>query len=325
MGAAQYRISGINRCEICYDILVVMPSVINMLRNSVIAADTVVQFYRIDRQMGDIVKLALHGGCISLLFCTACFSQALKEKLQGDWLCTGIVNSKGEETVGEFGESKNYLRFSFVKEKIRIAQAPYDEGLFLSVNFGPTYIDLLENHLALPDFKYGVESIGPEELVLGTRDYKGEPIRYLFIKQSKVNYVNSRDSICDGGFITIANPRGSPVLYVNYKITHGGSTLPYPTFGHYQYTSFASYLSTLFKFPKTYHRSKGDFDEMVIEFDVFEKGVKNIKIVKGLTYEMNAYLFLFIENSSKNWRAPRVDGKVMPSKLRLHFIFFKDV
>jgi hypothetical protein len=52
---------------------------------------------------------------ILLIISGTSYSQKLKDKLQGDWVCTKILDLKGNVASGKFGESSEYLKFSFVK------------------------------------------------------------------------------------------------------------------------------------------------------------------------------------------------------------------
>lgn len=70
------------------------------------------------------------------------YSQQLKNKLQGSWVCTKILDQGGNPTAGKFGESSEYLEFTFNKSYISITEAPFDKGMQILINYGEDFIDL---------------------------------------------------------------------------------------------------------------------------------------------------------------------------------------
>jgi len=58
-------------------------------------------------------------------------SQSLKTEVQGEWICTKIVDSNNVETFGKFGHSKEFLCFMFKKNTLRIQEVPFDYGMII--------------------------------------------------------------------------------------------------------------------------------------------------------------------------------------------------
>ena len=58
-----------------------------------------------------------------VLFPVVNLAQSLEEKLQGTWLSINITDSLGNPASGEFGGSRNFLKFQFEGRRLFIALA----------------------------------------------------------------------------------------------------------------------------------------------------------------------------------------------------------
>jgi len=266
-------------------------------------------------------------------YCSFSQIQNLKDKLQGDWLCTKIINPDGDAVRGEFGPSGEYLRFSFENKHVSISQAPFDKGLLLPVNFeGDSFDPVLEINWFLPPLKYTVQEINEDHLVLAGITLEGNPVLYYFINQKK--YLHNEETkavVHDLGFIIVDNSAlskshvyGAKVNWVDYSIQNSEISLyPSPVFKDELSSSFSAYLTRVFLFPREHH-SKTLSDELIVDFQITPKGLQNIRIVQGVTYEINAYVFKLLEESRNKWIPVIVNGRPITCKVRLHFLLTKE-
>jgi len=276
--------------------------------------------------------------CLLVLFVLTSYRsfsqiQSLKDKLQGDWLCTKVTNPDGDTVRGEFGRSGEYLRFIFENKHVSISQAPFDKGLLLPINFeGDSFDPILEINWFLPYLQYTVQEVDENHLVLAGITQEGSPVIYSFINQNKYEHnEETKEMVHDLGFVIVNNSAiskshiyGAKVNWVDYRIQNSEISLyPSPIFKDELSSSFSAYLSRVFLFPKDHH-SLTLSDELVVDFQVTPKGLQNIRIVQGVTYEINAYVFKLLEESRKKWFPAMVEGKPLTSKVRLHFLLTKE-
>ncbi len=109
------------------------------------------------------------------------FSQNLRDRIQGDWICVSVTDSLNHKIASEFGEADRYLRFSFQGKYLYIAQAPFDRGINFPLHYGQDFIDpTFERLWDMPDLFYRVISLDSSKLILkATFDKK----QYLFVNQ----------------------------------------------------------------------------------------------------------------------------------------------
>lgn len=261
---------------------------------------------------------------IIILFLSAsfCNAQPLREKVQGTWVCTQIVDSIGHPTVGELGSSINFLKFKFKGVRLFIAQAPFDGGIVAYLRFGDNYFDLIG--IELTQRQYKVISIDESSMVLRTV-HLGKTINYHFSNQKKYSIDLDRISnFRDFGQITISlthlKETGNYFRTTFYHIDNILLNLiPSPQFSSTQFLSFRDYIGANLVFPETF--SFTNPTELIIEFDVTTAGVENIEIVKGLSPEMDAEIYDLIGKSSKKWTPFIYDGKAMDTRIKLGFLF----
>ena len=260
------------------------------------------------------------------------YSQKLKDKLQGDWVCTKIVNTKGNTASGKFGESNEYLKFSFVKGNLSITEAPFDRGIKMPIKYDNDFIDLFPQAVyELPERKYTIKSLDGSNLILSTKNQNGETIDYHFINQDKLlKELSTGGQIIDNGLIIIKHLKLSKEAkganrVSEYRISNESESLyPSPIFNDYASASFGHYFSINFVFPKTYQLETLS-EELIIDFDLNDNGVSNIKVVQGLSNEINALVIKIIEKTSKKWDSLEINGQSIKTTLRFHFIFYLGV
>jgi hypothetical protein len=263
---------------------------------------------------------------ILLFLSNATFAQKLKDKLQGNWVCTEILDSLGNKTNGKFGSSDDYLKFSFEKGNLSIVEAPFDRGLKIPLKFGADYIDILPGAMyKIPERIYNVKSVDNNNLILTTKNERGQQIEYHFENQSNFAKDVSSDKILDYGTIQISHFKmskeetGSNRAF-NYIISNNKANLiPSPIFTDQASATFGFYVSINFIFPKTYPFETTS-KELVLDFDVTKEGATNIRIEKGLSDQMNSSLLKIIEKSKKKWT---IEDKTKTVTMRLHFIFYQ--
>ena len=254
--------------------------------------------------------------------------QKLKENLQGNWLCTNILDSKGNKTSGKFGSSDDYLKFSFEKGNLTIVEAPFDKGIKMPIMFGKDYIDLFPNAVyELPERQYQILTQTADSIILSTKNENGEPIMYYFRNQNSIiKDANMNAQMLDLGPILIKHlkvkhPDGFNRVS-SYSISNNiGNLIPSPVFEDASSATFADYVSINFKFPDDFQFDKIS-NELIVSFNVTKEGATNIKIEKGLNEKVNSSLIKIIEKSNKKWTPAIVNGKPIDSKLNLHFTFY---
>ncbi len=257
------------------------------------------------------------------------YSQNLKDKLQGEWVCTNILDINGNKTSGKFGNFDAYLKFDFAKGNLSITRAPFDEGIKREIRFGSDYIDLFpQTAYWIPESRYTVYLVTDDSLILKTNNNKNGIIYYYFINQQKLlkeisnNHVNF-----DEGLIVIKHLRSSKNSHganrvSDYKINNQLENLfPSPIFKDNSSDDFGDYFSTNFTFPKTYQPDTVS-NELIVDFDVTDKGIENIKMIQGVDNEINASVIKIIEKTKNNWQPVKINGQLTNATLRFHFIFY---
>ena len=264
-----------------------------------------------------------------LLLSSISYSQSLKNKLQGEWVCTRILDSNGNTTSGKFGSSDEYLKFNFAKGNLFITKAPFDMGIKMPIKFGNDYIDLFPQAVyQLPERKYTVNSINDDSLVFITNNNNGENIYYHFNNQQRLlKSISNNHITIDEGLIIIKHLKLSKGAnrVSGYQISNKPENLyPSPIFNDKASATFGDYFSINFTFPKTY-KPDTISDELIIDFDVTDKGVQNIKMIQGLNDEINASVIQIIEKTNNKWHPLKIDGQVINTTLRFHFVFFSGI
>ncbi len=253
------------------------------------------------------------------------YSQELKNKLQGSWVCTKILDQGGSPTTGKFGESGEYLEFTFNKDNMSITEAPFDKGMQIPIVYGADFIDLFPRFPFDPPEKiYTVKSLEGSDLIMSTKNENGETIDYHFINQEKLlSQLSNEAQTIDIGLIIIEHfnsSKGGGNKTFEYKISNE-ELFCTPLFNDKESPSFGGYISMNFVFPKT-HIPETQTEELVVDFDVDENGAGNIRIVQSVSNDIDAALIKTIKQKSKKWLPLKVNGQPIKTTLRFHFVFF---
>lgn len=264
-----------------------------------------------------------------LSFSALIYSQSIKDALQGDWVCTQIIDSAGNKTIGKFGYSDEFLKFSFVKNSMFLIEAPFDKGIKLLLEYGKDYIDLFPGAIyELPERKYTIKSIDESNLVLTTKNTEKQLIEYHFTNQADIKVdLSDENRFMDIGSIAIKHHKPDKDSHganrvSEYKISNNKANFRVcPKFIDSESACFGDYFSINFKFPDSYKLDEIS-DELIVDFNVTGEGAQDIKIIKGLNEEMDASFIKTFEGTTKKWKPVIIDGKAVNTKLRLHFVFY---
>ena len=288
---------------------------------------------------------------ILMLLSLTGFSQNLKTKLQGEWVCTGIFNSSGDSTSGKFGASNEYLRFKFRKGYLSMNESPVDNSLEFPIKYRMDYFEFVFNSnsalqpglqlydkqqvpnidFQIPESKYFVNFVNNDQIVLSALSSNKDTIFYNFTKQKYfVDNQHNEKLITDIGYVIIKHLKLSKDSkganrVAEYFVTNNIANLyPAPLFNDYSETTFGHYVSINFKFPDSYELGTVS-EELIIEFDVKKKDVSNIRVIKGLSDYFDSSIVKIIEKTKKKWIPVKINDNFINTRLRVHFIFYLDV
>jgi hypothetical protein len=255
----------------------------------------------------------------------------LKERIQGNWVCVKILDSKGQPTKGKFGGSSEYLRFSFFKSKLSVSESPYEKGILQDITFkNENSFDWLPNAIyELPERIYVVKELNDNYMSLVTKGEKGDSITYKFLNQKNFSH-NYDKQVIDEGILLVKHLRLSKTnkndinRTYEYQITNDSIFLAEsPTFENRD-GSFGQMFSYEIKLPKDFKLDKVS-DEMILDFDVDEKGASNFNITKGLNNEINTEVIRVMEKLYKNWKPIILNQNPVKTTLRFHLYFYMTI
>jgi hypothetical protein len=251
------------------------------------------------------------------------FSQTLKEKVQGEWVCRSITDSVGHETDGDLGAATDYLKFKFKGSRLYIIQAPFDVGTTVWLNFRDNYFELTK--LGLTQLNYRVISISENEMILRTVNL-GKTKNYHFVNQKiYALQLNQLSNFRNFGQIIVrfTSMKDSGLFFQDtfYQIDNSILNLvPSPQFNGGELPTFRNYLDSKFFMPKSFN-TKEVPNELIIEFDVLEDGMQNIEIVKRLDNDLDTQVFDIMKKVSEQWIPLMHEEKVIETRIRLRFLF----
>jgi hypothetical protein len=243
-------------------------------------------------------------------------------------MCVLITDSLRNRAEGEFGGPNNYLKFQFEGKKLLIALAPFDKGTSHRVFYNKDYFEILN-----PNFqqkKYRFKLLVDEVLYLETINSRKQVITYKFVNASR--YLKDIDQVrnvreYEGLIFEINYMKEASGYYLStyYLIDNSVlNLLPSPTFSDKLYFSLGSYLEANLRIPWEHLKTLGG-KEAAFEFDVVEKGIENIAIVKKLGDEIDFQFFDLLKGTSKKWEPLMVSGKPVDTRVRLTISFqFKE-
>lgn len=257
------------------------------------------------------------------------YGQTLEEKLQGNWVCIDITDSLGNKEGGEFGNARNYLKFSFGKRKVFIALAPFDKGLEMYVDYGGSYFRPRNPNLT--QSQYDVISLEEHEMVLQTRTYKQKKIFYHFVNQRKYSQELKQ--------ISKFREFGEVIIGINYVKQYEAfhlvsyyaidnsilNVLPYPQFNDKDFSTVGSYLEQNLVLQSSEIKSLPG-KEMIIEFDVTQEGIENILVTKKVNDDLDFRFHELVWGMRKKWLPVMLDGKMIETRIRFEFSFvYKEI
>lgn len=256
-------------------------------------------------------------GIFILVSINSSFSKSLREKVQGDWLCISVIDSAGHTIASEFGDSDGYLRFTFQGKFLFVAQAPFDRGINFPVHYGQDFIDpFFERNWDMPELFYRVSSIDSSKLVLQATSEKKQ---YVFVNQKQYVSTTGIPSRNKNVLIFISQQWMQSALYKINNIDQE-NLYPCPRFKDDRFSTLGNYLAFNFHFPKALLSDTLSL-ECVAEFDVFKKGIINLKIVKGSNYAFNTAIFDVMWMTRKNWTPIKVGSGFTTTHMRFKFVF----
>ena len=267
---------------------------------------------------------------VLLLISLVTYSQKLKEKIQGDWVCVKILDSKGKPTIGKFGASNEFLKFSFKKNTFSVSESPFDKGLTMDIVFkNDNSFDWLPDAIYdLPERIYKVNEINDNNMILTTKSLGGDSIFYHFLNQK--NFPYSETQIIDNGILIVKHLRSSKTSkgsnrVSEYQISNDSIHLFLsPSFEYSGGGNFGELLSINVKLPEDFPLDKVS-DELTLDFDVTEKGAQNFKIIKGLGDNINSEVIRVMEKLHKSWKPLVINKKPVKATLRFHIYFYMTI
>lgn len=252
------------------------------------------------------------------------FSQSLKDRIQGDWVCTKVVDSEGNPTFGKFGQSDRYLRFAFSKKQFTISQSPFDKGMTFpqDIEFkNGNSIDCFP--IAKYDLQeriYHVKELDEKKMILATLGRRGDSIYYHFENQKQWE-VHPNDTIDNG------------TIFIKHMKWRRGNSVNTNKLEEYQITTDPVYLSSRplyegtfgtdlahIKLPNNFKMDEFS-PELVLEFNVSEIGAENYKIVKGFDEEINQEILSIVEKNHKQWDPVMINGIPIKTTMKFHLRF----
>ncbi len=258
------------------------------------------------------------------------YSQKLKQRIQGDWLCVSILDSQKHATTGKYGNADDFLKFKFKNSTFTVCKSPFDKGLIQDIVFkdGNSFDWLPNARYELPERVYVVKHINDKYLILATSAQNGDTITYYFMNQK--NFPYSETKIIDNGIIIIKNLHSSTSSkgcnrVSEYQISNDSIHLtPSPTFEYPGGGNFGELLSINIKLPEDFPLDQVS-DELILDFDVTAKGAQNFRIDKGLSNEINSEVITVMEKLHKSWKPLVSDNKPVKTTLRFHIYFYKTI
>jgi len=250
-------------------------------------------------------------------------AQRLKDKLQGSWVCTKIVDADGKPATGKFGESTDYLKFTFRKQNLAIPEAPFDRGFERGIVIDSNFIDQFPGAVIdFPERIYTVKKLNESELILATTNDKKEPFEYHFVNEKQLRSRQLTDTTIDNGIIVIQHFKSKMGRnrVAEYAITNENLHVS-PIYDDNISSGFGSYVTSHFEFPKNYPLEKLS-SELIIDFNVDQNGADNIKVVEGIDKEIDASIVRLIEKTKNKWFPLKENGTAIKSVLRLRFVFY---
>lgn len=263
-----------------------------------------------------------------ILISNLTIGQTLKGRLEGEWVCIGIFDSKGKPSSGKYGSSREYLRFGFKKNKLRISETPYDLGTVQNITLDDD-IEIrndvpIELPSGLPERNYTVKKLDNQKLTLSALNEQGQLIEYSFIRQTE--FVKPSDKVrLDNGLLvikisdlsnkytTIENNIGEWVI--NNDSIH---LVPSPLFFGKGY--FGDAFANEVVLPRDFGNGQLS-KELICEFIVSDKGAADFTITEGISESLDKEVLRVFGKLSKNWKLNEMSPRT--SRVIFHMYFIK--
>ncbi|MXV50730.1 hypothetical protein GS399_07065 [Pedobacter sp. HMF7647] len=263
------------------------------------------------------------------LFCGIMTGQAqtLQEKVQGDWVCTGITDTLGKAASGRFGESIDFLQLSFVQDTVFISQAPFDEGFEFMTLFDLYSVDVIDPYV-YGSQRYLVKSASKDSLILSTLNMKNELVNFHFVNQAQFLKFSTDDVIDNGTIILkygkINEKADYPTSFAMYRVNNTQPFLiPRPLFADNESLAFGNFIASAFHGYRFLQPGVVS-DEMIIEFDVSKDGVSNVAVLQGFNAKINEMITKIVQRSSKFWKPLKIGQQPVKTAMRFHFVLYKE-
>ena len=257
------------------------------------------------------------------------YSQQLVDRLQGEWLCTKIVDSNGVKTIGKFGNSGDFLCFIFRNSTLRVQEIPFDYGvIFPEIKFESDQIRLVpgfaafvpELMSAMMEQSYRVIHEEDDSLILETTNIDNKNIYYYFSRREKSirNDNIFRYSIIIKGVSSVNS------LDPLYEYAINDSTSVNLEQAYFNGT-FGQFLAFNFRFPKN-SPVKELSQPAIVEFTIDSKGkMSNLKIVKSENSVVSSNLLKAVKKTKNKWKSPFDKKSINRTVFQFAFQFYIDI
>jgi hypothetical protein len=243
-------------------------------------------------------------------------SQVDKNKLIGDWIKIKTLTLDGVKTNSKYGNSDDYLRFSFDKKYFEGAIIPYNKTLKVEYKIDHDTIELSFHapYFTIPESYYYVEKLNDNELILTTK-FENKDIKYFFINQ-KLFLPKLNDSlfIIDNDTIVIVKPNVKKEMYSAEYITNNAVKNKTSYYARPRYelnmglNSFNKYLCDFLKFDDKLPSFELS-TPIKVSFLINIKGeVSNVELLEGFNDYYDNQILRLIEKTNKDWDPTIIDN-----------------
>lgn len=254
-------------------------------------------------------------------------TSSTEKLLQGEWNCVSILNEKGEKAASDLGVVDSYLKFNFANKKVKISLAPFDRGAKFSNKLKENTLEItLEYKTKL---KFLIDTLTQDDLTLRSLNQKGEILTYYFKRTSSTGGAEQKQKEYTLAVVFFNDPAYAIIetypqyfrtqtLKVHYLIANAPENYStWVIFDNSKHESFSSYLLSKLK---AVQLSSVDSlnNELAVDIEIDKEGVRRVKLVNPLTYELGNHVFDIFNESGKFWRLMK--GTDRPYTLRFNIL-----
>lgn len=256
----------------------------------------------------------------------------LIEKLQGKWNCIAVLNHEVNLKTKDYAGSSRYLRFHFDKNRLYVSEAPFDIGYRATLKIKKNSILVTEQN-NLTEYEVGFISTDSLVLILRGAKVKDSDITYYFKRTINEGTEYSNKVVQYSFALIIFDIKNN---FRALKSISDSSVYPKTDFHYLNSNQSEFYFSSpLFiqnegknfatSFLINFDRMKAnDVDslnnELVIEFDVYNKKISGINILNNISYQLSSHVFEILTKNQKYWR---VTNETNGSRVRFSFSIFR--